>query len=31
LVWDHETDSRTWSASGLRQYLRWWLDGRIMI
>ena len=26
-VWDHENDSRTWFASSLRLYLKWWLTG----
>lgn len=30
-VWDHETDSRTWIAPGLTEYLTWWLDGRIKL
>jgi hypothetical protein len=30
-VWDHETDSRTWVAPRLEEYLEWWLDGRITL
>jgi hypothetical protein len=30
-VWDHETDSRTWAAGSLDQYLQWWLDGTLEI
>lgn len=30
-VWDHETDSRTWVAPTIEQYLRWWLDGTLRI
>lgn len=30
-VWDHETDSRTWVAGNLDQYLQWWLDGTLEI
>jgi hypothetical protein len=30
-VWDHETDSRRWVASGLHQYLQTWLDGTLRI
>ena len=26
-VWDHENDSRSWFASSVRQYLKWWLTG----
>jgi hypothetical protein len=28
-AWDHETDSRTWVAPGLRKYLEWWPTGQI--
>ena len=30
-VWDHETDSRTWVAGSLDQYLQWWLGGTLRI
>ena len=30
-VWDHETDSRTWAAGSLDQYLQWWVDGTLKI
>ncbi|MFC1436603.1 SMI1/KNR4 family protein [Streptacidiphilus sp. N1-3] len=30
-VWNHEDDSRTWVASSLRQYLDWWLTGKIKV
>jgi hypothetical protein len=30
-VWNHETDSRTWGASNLAQYLEWWLTGRLVV
>jgi len=30
-VWDHETDSRSWVAPRLAEYLTWWLDGRIKL
>ncbi len=30
-VWDHENDSRTWVASNLKQYLEWWLNGKIKL
>lgn len=30
-VWNHENDSRTWVASSLRMYLKWWLDGTMKI
>ncbi|MEZ5281816.1 MAG: SMI1/KNR4 family protein [Acidimicrobiales bacterium] len=30
-VWDHETDSRTWAAGSLDQYLQWWADGTLKI
>jgi hypothetical protein len=28
-VWNHENDSRTWGASTLKQYLEWWLTGKL--
>jgi cell wall assembly regulator SMI1 len=28
-VWEHETDSRTWVASSLGQFLEWWLTGKL--
>lgn len=30
-VWDHESDSRSWVAGSLHQYLQWWLDGTLRI
>jgi hypothetical protein len=30
-VWNHEDDSRTWVATSLRQYLEWWLTGKIKV
>lgn len=30
-VWNHENDSRTWAASNLKQYLEWWLTGKLKI
>ena len=30
-VWNHENDSRTWAASNLKQYLEWWLSGKLQI
>jgi SUKH superfamily protein len=30
-VWDHESDSRSWVAGSLDQYLQWWLDGTLKI
>ncbi|MDQ4123150.1 MAG: SMI1/KNR4 family protein [Acidobacteriota bacterium] len=30
-VWNHEDDSRTWVASNLKQYLQWWLSGKLQI
>jgi len=30
-AWNHENDSRSWVASSLRQYLEWWLSGRIKL
>ncbi len=30
-VWDHENDSRTWVAPSLRQYIEWWLSGKLKI
>lgn len=30
-AWNHETDSRTWVAPRMTEYLTWWLDGRMQI
>jgi hypothetical protein len=30
-AWDHENDSRTWVASSLKQYVEWWLSGKIQL
>jgi hypothetical protein len=30
-VWDHESDSRTWVASTIDQYLDWWLSGKLVL
>ena len=30
-VWDHETDSRTWVAPRITEYLIWWIDGRLRV
>lgn len=30
-VWDHETDSRSWVAPRITEYLTWWADGRLRI
>jgi SUKH superfamily protein len=30
-VWNHEDDSRTWAAPSLREYLEWWLTGKLSV
>ena len=30
-AWNHENDSRIWVASSLKQYLEWWLSGKIKL
>ncbi|KKB73203.1 MULTISPECIES: SMI1/KNR4 family protein [Bacillus] len=30
-VWNHEDDSRTWVAPTLKQFIEWWIDGKILI
>ncbi|GAB6549017.1 MULTISPECIES: SMI1/KNR4 family protein [Bacillus] len=30
-VWNHENDSRTWVASSLETFMKWWESGKIKI
>jgi len=30
-VWNHEDDSRIWVAASLKQYLEWWLYGKLNV
>jgi hypothetical protein len=30
-VWNHEEDSRAWSAPSLERYLEWWLSGQLEV
>lgn len=30
-VWNHEDDSRTWVAPTLKDYLEWWMSGKLNI
>ncbi|MEC1263015.1 SMI1/KNR4 family protein [Bacillus swezeyi] len=30
-VWNHEDDSRTWVAPSLKQFIEWWIDGKVQI
>ncbi|MFT0804156.1 SMI1/KNR4 family protein [Bacillus swezeyi] len=30
-VWNHEDDSRTWVAPSLKQFIEWWIDGKVHV